>query len=375
MDIPFFKNLSLAKGLALFKPKAASVLGIDLGTSSFKIVQLRRDKEQGVLETYGELASGPYGGAEIGKSVKLVDQKIVEMIGDLLKETNATSKSAVVSIPLRNSFVTKISLPLMSETELAEAITYEARRYIPVPSNEVIIDWMLLPQSIASSDREDEGFAKERRFMDVLLVAIHRELVEKYQSIFKTADLNVLAFEIEVFSQVRSVLGREVAPVLIVDIGAQSTRLTVVDYGIVRLSHNLDRGSQDLTQALSRSLNIDFERAEKLKRETGLSGRPEHKEIVGVIQPLLDYIFSEAERVSTDYHQRNNRAIKRVILAGGGANLKGIVDFSINKFGIESSTANPFSRVTYPAFLEPVLKDLGPTFSNSLGLALRALQD
>ena len=173
----------------------------------------------------------------------------------------------------------------------------------------------------------------------------------------------------------RSALFREVAPVLLVDLGAQSSRITVVDYGIVRLSHNLDRGAQDLTLSLSRSLGIDFERAEKLKRETGLSVRPEHKEIVSVIQPLLDYIFSDGLKVVSEYRRRENRAIRRVMLTGGGANLKGLVDFAINKFGVEAKLANPFGRVEYPAFLEPVLKELSPGFSTALGLSLRALQE
>ena len=375
MDIPFFKNLSFAKGLALFKRKEASVLGIDLGSSSLKLVQVRKENERAVLETYGELSSGPYGGMEVGKSVKLVGEKVGEMLRDLIKEANVTSRRAVVAIPLRSSFVTVISLPLMSEADLKEAVPFEARRYIPVPPGEVIIDWWVLPQGISGEREKEEGLAKERKFMDVLLVAIHREVVEKYQSIFKEIGIEVASFEIEVFSQVRSALSREVAPLLLVDFGALSTRFTIVDYGIVRMSHGLDRGSQDLTQALSRSLGIDFERAEKLKRDTGLSPRPEHKEIRAVLEPLVDFAFSEGLRVTSEYRRRSEHSLKRIALAGGGANLKGLVDFCINKFGLEAKLVNPFSRVEYPPFLEPALKELGPTFSTALGLALRDLQE
>ncbi len=375
MDIPFFKNLSLSKGLALFTRKESSVLGIDLGSSSLKLVQVRKENERAILETYGELSAGPYGGMEIGKSVRLVGEKVIEMLRDLIKEANVTSHRAVVAIPLRSSFVTVISLPLMSEADLQEAVPFEARRWIPVPPGEVIIDWWVLPQGISGEREREEGLAKERKFMDVLLVAIHREAVEKYQSIFKEVGIEVASFEIEVFSQVRSVLAREVAPLLLVDFGALSTRFTIVDYGIVRMSHGLDRGSQDLTSALSRSLGIDFERAEKLKRDTGLSSRPEHKETRAVLEPLIDYAFSEGLRVTSEYRRRSGHSLRRVVLTGGGANLKGLVDFSVNKFGLEAKLANPFGRVEYPAFLEPALKELGPTFSTALGLALRDLQE
>ncbi len=374
MDVPFFKNLP-ASTLALFKEKETSVVGIDFGSSSLKMVQLKKVKERAVLQTYGELALGPYGGGEIGKTAKLVDQKAVEMIKDLMKEANITSRHAVVSIPLRSSFITLASFPVMSDKDLNEAIPYEARRYIPVPTSEVLMDWWVLPPGISGWADKDEGFAKERKFSEVLLVAIHRDVVEKYQNILKEAGMESSSFEIEAFSQVRSLLSREVAPVLIVDLGASSAKVTLVDYGIVRLAHNIDRGFQDLTQALSRALGVDFERAEKLKRDTGLSDRPEHKEIVSVVRPLLEYIFSESLKVATEYRRRSNHSIKRVILTGGGANLKGILEFSINKFGVETKLANPFGKVQYPAFLEPALKEIGPSFSTALGLGLRELQE
>ena len=375
MDIPFFKKDSLAKGLALFKKKGQSVLGIDLGSSSFKLVQLRREREQAILETYGELASGPYASQEVGKSVRLVDQKVFGMLQDVMKEANVSASHAVFSIPLRSSFVKVFSLPLMSAKELEEAVPFEARKYIPVPIGEVQLDWWVLPEGIATQSEKEEGFMKERKYQDILLVAIHREVIEKYRKIAEGVKFTVHTFEIEVFSQVRAALSREIAPVLLADLGAQSTRFTVVDYGVVRLTHTLERGAAELTDTLSRSLGIDFERAERLKREIGLSSRPEHKEILGVIEPLLDYTFSEGARVALEYRRRSQRAIKRVWLLGGGALLKGITEFSINKFGLEARQVHPFSRVEYPAFLEPVLKEIGPSFCTSLGAALRALQE
>lgn len=373
MDLPLFKKYS-EKGLALFK-RQTSVLGIDLGSSSLKIVQLRKEKERAVLETYGEISTGPYAGSPVGKSVHLLDKKVVEILTDLLREANAKAVHAVVSIPLRSSFIRMISMPLMSEKELAEAIPFEARKYIPVPASEVVIDWWLLPEGVSSEGKDSEGFIKERKFAEVLLVAIHREAIEKYKRIFQEAKLEVNSFEIEVFSQVRAILSREIGPVLLVDFGAEATRFVVVDYGIVRLAHTVERGSLELTDALSRSLGVDFERAERLKQDIGFSPRPEHKEIANVIEPLLDHIFSEGLRVVAEYHRRSERPIKKVWLIGGGSLLKGLVDFSINKFGLEARLVEPFSKTEYPAFLEENLREIGPIFATALGTALRALQE
>ena len=373
MDIPFFKSLSLG-GSALFKHREKGIVGIDLGSSSLKLVQLRKEKERAILETYGEISTAHYGGVEMGQSARLVDQKVLEMLEDLIKEANITARQAVVSLPLRVSFVSLLTLPIMNEKDLAEAVHYEARRYIPVPINEVILDWWSLPQGILSDAEREEGLVKEKKFIEVLLVAVHQQVLEKYRSIFKEAGIEIVSFEIEIFSQVRSAIAREVAPILLIDYGAQSTRFTIVDYNIVRMSHNADRGSQDLTLALSRSLGIDFERAEKLKRDTGLSLRPEHQEIKNVIEPLLDHNFSEGIRVMTEYKRRTNHSIKRIVFTGGGSLLKGLIDFSINKFGVEARLSNPFQKVEYPPFLEPALRDLSPIFSTALGLALREMQ-
>src|SRR3989344_4546380 len=361
MDIPFFKSLSLG-GSALFKHREKGIVGIDLGSSSLKLVQLRKEKERAILETYGEISTAHYGGVEMGQSARLVDQKVLEMLEDLIKEANITAKQAVVSLPLRVSFVSLLTLPIMNEKDLAEAVHYEARRYIPVPINEVILDWWSLPQGISSDAEREEGLVKEKKFIEVLLVAVHQQVLEKYRSIFKEAGIEIVSFEIEIFSQVRSAIAREVAPILL------------IDYDIVRMSHNADRGSQDLTLALSRSLGIDFERAEKLKRDTGLSLRPEHQEIKNVIEPLLDHNFSEGIRVMTEYKRRTNHSIKRIVFTGGGSLLKGLIDFSINKFGVEARLSNPFQKVEYPPFLEPALRDLSPIFSTALGLALREMQ-
>lgn len=380
-DVSFFKNIGFGKKISLWSKSVKSVVGIDLGLSSVKIVQLRREKEHAVLETYGELAGGPYSGLSIGQAVQLVDEKIVEMLKDLIKESGITAKDVVLSIPLRSSFVTLIKVPLMSDAEINQMVPYEARKYIPVPVDEVVLDWWAIPEGFVQTKEGDSpsdesiepGQNVQKRTVSILLVAIHKETIEKYKTIMESVGLSVRALEIEVFSIARSLLARELAPILLVDFGASSAKITVVDYGIVRSSHSIDRGSQDITMTISRALGIDFTRAEEMKREIGLSLRPEHREVHGVIEPMLNHIFSNALRVVQDYQRRHNRSINRVILVGGGSKMYGLVDYAVKKFGIETTLGDPFRRVQYPAFLQPVLKEIGPSFAQAIGLAIREL--
>lgn len=364
----------------LFSQKPQSVLGVDVGSSSIKIVQLRKEKERAILETYGELSTGPYGGLEIGQSAGLVEEKVVEILKDLIKESGARAIDCAIAIPIKSSFVTVIELPEMDESQVGPIIQLEARRYIPVPLTEVEIDWWVIPEEeIATEEITQIGvksIAERKKKTKVLLIAIHKDTITKYKNIVSGSALVATpgSFEIETFSVIRSSLSQEMSPTLIIDIGAATAKMAIVDRGIMRLSYSVSRGSQDITSALSKSLNISFSRAEEMKREIGISEAPEHKEMLSVISPNLEYIFSEANSVIINYQAKNKRVVNRVVLTGGGSLTKGLVDFAVKRLNIEVSLSDPFSRVAYPAFLQGALKDAGPSFAVAIGLALRKLQ-
>lgn len=364
-----FSLKGLFKSFQSLGKKEQSVLGVDIGSSSIKIVQLKKEKERAILETYGEIATGPYADLKVGQTAKLSEDAVVTALKDVLKEANAKAKTAVVAIPLKSSFVITVSLPFSPDKDIAEVIQMEARRYVPVPISEAELDWWVIPEGLEKNVPAEE----KRKFTRVLLVAIHKDIINLYKSIISKANLKARAYEIESFSMVRSCLGKESSPVAILDFGASTTKLAVVDYGIIRSSYSINHGSQDLTLALSRSLNIDFSRAEEMKREIGLSDLPENKEVVAVLEPILDYVFTEANRFVKDFHQKYHHSIGKIILTGGGSLLKGLIDFTVKRFTIEVELADPFAKVEYPAFLANSLKGVGMNFSIAIGLALREL--
>ena len=350
----------------LYEKKSRSVAGIDIGSSSIKIVQLKKEKEKAVLETYGELMLGRYANIDLGQAARLTDEKITEAVSDLKKEAGVKAEKAFVSIPLKYSFLTTISLPLMSKTEIEKAVPFEIKRYIPVPLSEVVFDWQLLPS-------RDENEDKKTPKTNILLVAIYKDFVNKYQNIAKQAGFSETGFEIEIFSGARSAIYNEPRPVLIIDLGASKAKMAIIERGFFKSAHEFDKGCQDLTMSLSRSLGIDFEKAEEMKKEIGLSSRPEHKGITEIFEPILSYIFFEAGRLSAEFRRKEGRAVNKAYLMGGGALLKGIDNFAINKLGIEVEIGDPFMKIEYPAFLENVLKAAGPVFANSAGLALTGI--
>ena len=126
-----------------------SVLGIDIGSSSIKVVQLKRKGARAVLETYGELSLGPYATSPVGTATLLPEDKIVEALHDLLteKEVNITTNLCGIAIPFSSSLMSVIELPEVPPKKLAEMVPLEARKYIPVPISEVTLDWSIIPKN------------------------------------------------------------------------------------------------------------------------------------------------------------------------------------------------------------------------------------
>lgn len=363
----------------LFSKKGQSVIGIDIGSSSIKIVQLRKKNGKAILETYGELALGPYSGVEIGRATNLPNDKIIEAIRDLMKESNVTTVSAGISIAAASSLLSFIRMPEMDQKQLATMIPIEARKYIPVPITEVALDWWVLPKEESSfSDFEKApsvGQSAPTKAVDILLVVIHNDVLARLGQISASLALSTSFFEIEIFSSMRSVVDQSLESQLVFDMGAGSTKLYIIERGILRSSHSINRGSQEITLAISRSLGKSIGDAEHMKRTIGLSAEPEYKEIREITTLNLDYIFTETNRVISNYQQKYNKSVSKVVLIGGGSLLKGLLDFARQKFQTEVVLGDPFSKTEAPAFLEPVLRNAGPEFAVAIGIALRKLQE
>lgn len=361
----------MAGFLSFLSKKPSSVVGVDIGTSAIKLVQLRRERGHAVLETYGAIALGPYAGVEVGRATSLPPEKIVEAMNDVLKEANVTAKEAAFAIPYSASLISVLQLPAAVEPRLAQVIPLEARKYIPVPINEVQLDWTLISGGKGSSGKPTDK-------IEVMLVAIQNETIEKYRHIAQQTGLEISFFEIEVFSAARAALEHGIAPIAVVDIGAATTKFYVVERGIVRESHIINRGSQELTLNAARALNIPVAQAEERKRKSGilLPSQPgADVELENSLELSLAPLMAELSRTISQYEQRMQETISAIVMTGGGSTLKGFEAYAKPKLQTEVRLADSFSKTEAPAFLADILKQAGPEFSVATGLALRRLQE
>lgn len=350
------------------KKKSKSVIGVDIGSSSLKVVQLRREGGTAVLETYGEIALGPYAGKEVGQATNLPADKIAETLKDLLREAQVTTTDAGVSIPFSRSLLTLVELPRrQSPEEQQTVITLEARKYIPVPVAEVQLDWFILPEPVS------EGTVPSAT-VKTLIVAVHNDELALLSSVVTQASLQSSFFEIEIFSTIRAVVDEPIKPVMVLDIGASATKVYVVERGVVALSHSISQGGQDVTRTISTSHGVSIDQAETLKKEHGFGG-PDAPYERKSVELVFAHIFEEARRVMGKYETANQKSIASVVLTGGGGVTKELQAYAKQFFSRDVQLADPFSRTQAPAFMRPVLTEIGPEFAVAVGLALRKLEE
>lgn len=371
-----FDSILASVGKFFNTKTASSIVGIDIGSSSIKVVQLKQQNARIVLETYGEIALGPYENKSPGELTNLSNEQLSQVLQDLLREANITARDPYFAIQSNASLVFLLNLPRIAERDLGTTIPNEARKYIPVPLSEVLLDWWVLPENLTSPG-DEQVLTTDTNKMEVFVAAIRNDALTKYKNVIASAGLSAGSFEMEVFSALRSTLKNDLSPVLLVDFGASGVRIAAVEYGVVKKFHTVNRGSYHLSSTLMQSLNISFDRAEALKKEIGLTGEGYQEQVEKtreVLRANIPYLFSEIGSVLQSYEQEYRKAINKVYLIGGGAQLIGFKEELEQRFGVPVYHTQAFSRVQAPAFLEPVLAQSSGTFAVALGCALKQLQ-
>jgi len=348
-----------------FRIIGKTFLGIDVGTSCIKIVELSKFGKRIKLENYGEIGAPafyerPFRTVE-KTTLLLSSRDIAKAILAILEEAKIKTKKVIFSIPDFSTFFTWFDLPPMTREEISEAVRYEARRHIPVPLSEVTLDWQII-----------EGLSdRERTKLKILLIAVPNETIEQYRQIAELTHFELQALEAEVFAFSRSSLRDEKGTVLLVDIGARSTTCSIIDKGVLKRSYSFDISGNELTNTLAKSLNITFPEAEKLKKQYGLL--PE-RNLEKTFLPLIDLVLMEVEKVSKNFYYSESKEVQKVILGGGTALLAGLKEYFAQNLKKEVVVADPFANIFYPPILEKTLKEIGPAYTIAVGAALRGLE-
>ena len=350
----------------LFKKEDVSqAVGLDIGSSSVKIVQLRREKEKIILDTYGEIALGPYGGVLAGQSIHLGEEKTIEAIQDLVKEAKITAHDTVVAIDPSAAYVSLVKVPKLEDEELRSMMPFEARKYIPIPLTEVQMDWWHIPSMV--------NLAPEERMINVVLAAVKNETLTEYDRIVTKLGFTNVEYEIHGYSLLRSSAPQTQGMILYVDIGSQYTTLSLIHQSTVLDMHVISRGSQDSTIQLSKALSIPIDTAEEIKRTFGYLGDASNPYMKDVMQLSSYPLFGEVARLSLQFERKYNQTIEGIIVVGGGARVPGVLDAYNQTVHIAGRVAMPFEQIDIPPFLHEMIEKIGPSYAVAIGCALKKL--
>ena len=363
-----------------------SFLGLDLGAGSIKLVELKNEKGRPRLVTFGSYEV-PFAQSEDNDWSKRKDEAatIVKM---LVEQTQATSNLVVTAMPTFAVFSSLITVPDVSQKDMANAIRVEAKKVVPRPLEEMNLVW----QDIEKTEIKSKPMAKELEEDDagdlgtitgakglqqkkMLITAAPKDLVNSYIEIIKNSGLKLVSLETEALALSRSLIGKDPSVVMVVDIGAKTTNLSIIDRGIPVVNRGVNFGGSRITQQMSGRMSIDIEKAEQWKRDMGRDFR--EKQLSPATKEILDDVLHEITYLFQLYRSQFVTEgvpvvrIEKIVLTGGAALIPGFASYLANDLNVPVHLGDPWARIVYPEDLQPMLDQIGPSMAVAVGLAMR----
>lgn len=356
-------------------------LGIDIGTSAIKIVELKASGGKPMLSNY---AWAPLKGFSRKNyaSQAYFDTVLSKYLNRMFKEGKFRGRQTYVSIPAFGGLVTLIDFPKMARSDMEQAIRFEAHKYIPTSLDEVVISWDVIDGLAPGTTSENtdgkefpvfgSGNPSSGEKVNVLLVAASKNRVVRYEKLIRDAGLELKSIELESFSMVTSLVGNDGGTFVIIDIGSRICNIIIVEKGIIRATRNIDAGGGDVTRTIAKSMEIDEARAEKLKMSSkDFFGKESY-----ISFPALESIAAETSRmINSIYKDQPQKKVDAAILSGGTAKLTGVQDYFSRALDLKIVEGNPFGRIGYDKSMEPIIERMGARFSVAVGLALKGFDN
>lgn len=342
---------------------AQYVTGLDIGLSSIKVVVLSHREKPQRLISLGHV-NAPQPGIISDADLDL--ESVATAIKNLMNEIKPPNKDVVVALPESKIFTRVVyDLPFLTNEELAQAIRYAAEEFVPMPIQEVNLNYQVIYRS-------PQKGPKSRTV--VFVVASPKNLIDKYLRVLGMAELKPLAIETELIAATRALVGsNQFSPTtLIIQLGAATTDFAIVSDGLILLTRSIPTGGAALTRAISQAFNFELIQAEEYKKVYGLLEDQLEGKLFQSLKPIVDVVLNETKRVIQGHESQNpQRPVKRIVLSGGGAQLPGLVIYFANTLGLEVQEADPWFTISKDPSLKTKLASNGAQFSVAVGLAQR----
>jgi len=346
--------------------------GLDIGNHSIKVCQIKWHSKKPKMVAIGNTAT-PVG--IIGSESEEHQKELAKHIKEAKQDGEIRTKRVVVGLPEARIFTQLVTLPKVEDSKVEELIHWEAKKYVPIPIDEVRIDWILL----------GERSINNQLHVDIFLIAAPNSLIERYVNVLNIIGLEPIAIETEAVATTRALWwplqmgirrggSAETTSVLILDFGAKSTDMSVVLGGTLLFSKSLATGSDALTEALAADFGLEMKQAEEYKRSYGLDETQLEGKIANSLKPIMQVIVSEVNKTLDFFKSRFEKSTpRRLLLVGDGAKLPGILTYLAAQLGVETSLADPFANVEISKGIKGKVEQLSSVgYCGALGLALKS---
>lgn len=336
-----------------------SALGLDLGTTSFKLIELAKSR-QGFLLKHVGIAANPLGTIQVDNRGQRL--RLAETIKKLISETKTKQDRIRINLAENQAFTRIIFMPLMSDAELASAMNWEVEEHIPIPLADVQIDWSVISRPLKGASGEK---------MAILLIAAKKQAVNQLVGLIAETGLELVGIETTLTAAVRSLVKPADPPTLLIHIGASSSDFAVSYGGDIHLVHSINAAGATLTRAVAGDLGLAIPQAESYKRTYGLNGNLLEGKVKNSLMAVFQSILDEAKKVINSFESGSKGLkIDRALLSGGTALMPEIVASAAQSLNLaEVQLADPLAdclpekNVTIPAEK--------PVYTVAVGLAQR----
>lgn len=344
--------------MSLLLGGSTDFFGLDIGTTSVRLVELRGNSRPKALVRYAYVPLE----ANISVSDSKTDQqKLAATIKQLVDQAKVNTKNVVVGIPSNRVFTTVADVDRLPKNELAKAIDYQADSLIPTPLSESKVDWVLIGDSPTDKTKQE-----------ILLSSVPNKFVESRLDVLESIGLNVIAFEPDNLAVARSLVASDNASQLVIDVGHRSTDLVITMGEVPHLTRSIPTGVEAIIRAATQNLNIDEKQAEQFVFKFGLSGDKLEGQVLQAISGVTDLLSSEIEKSIKFFQTRySSSKIDRIIVTGGASVIPEFPLYLANKFAINVEIGNAWRNVTFSSDRQNELLAISNQFGVAAGLAER----
>jgi type IV pilus assembly protein PilM len=357
--------------LTFGKPKG--LVGLDIGSSSIKAVELKSRKKGGEeLYEVAKIGLEYLPRDAIVEGTIMDSEAVSETIKMIFDENKISNKNVVISVSGSSVIIKKISLPSMETEELAESIIWEARHNIPYPYEETNVDYAILRPPLYSEEKN----------LDILLVAAKKDKITNYHNVILQAHRNLQAIEVDAFAlqnalEVNYTEIFKTKTVALINLGATTTNIIIAEKENPQLFRDLSIGGSYITENIRKELGISPEEAEKAVKGIPLKDFP-HDQVETALSTNIEHLLEEIEKTFSFYEagEGKERKIEKIFLSGGLASLKELPKFFDQKFKTDTEVFNPFRSIIYNErkFDSIYFHEMAPLFGVAAGLATRKME-